>query len=98
VSRLLVVYILFFFPFSSFRFHLSSFIFDAIPSRDPIRNSRAEPMSLARRLTALPARNIYLVEQEQARRVIMAGRDTITVLNPTGYPPKVTYQSLAPRL
>ena len=28
----------------------------------------------------------------------MAGRDTITVLNPMGYPPKVTLQSLAPRL
>ncbi len=28
----------------------------------------------------------------------MAGRDKITVLNPMGYPPKVTRQSLAPRL
>ena len=28
----------------------------------------------------------------------MAGRDRITVLNPMGYPPKVTHQSLAPRL
>lgn len=28
----------------------------------------------------------------------MAGRETLTVLNPMGYPPKVTRQSLAPRL
>ena len=28
----------------------------------------------------------------------MAGRDKITVLNPMGYPPKVTCRSLAPRL
>ncbi|MBI2348437.1 MAG: hypothetical protein HYV05_07270 [Deltaproteobacteria bacterium] len=28
----------------------------------------------------------------------MAGGDKITVLNPMGYPPKVTRQSLAPRL
>lgn len=28
----------------------------------------------------------------------MAGSDKITVLNPMGYPPKVTHQSLAPRL
>jgi hypothetical protein len=28
----------------------------------------------------------------------MAGRDKITVLNPMGFPPKVTRQSLAPRL
>lgn len=28
----------------------------------------------------------------------MAGRDKIPVLNPMGYPPKVTRQSLAPRL
>ena len=28
----------------------------------------------------------------------MAGRDKITVLNPMGYPPKVTRRSLAPRL
>ena len=28
----------------------------------------------------------------------MAGHDRITVLNPMGYPPKVTRQSLAPRL
>jgi hypothetical protein len=28
----------------------------------------------------------------------MAGGDKITVLNPSGYPPKVTHKSLAPRL
>ena len=28
----------------------------------------------------------------------MAANDKITVLNPVGYPPKVTHQSLAPRL
>ena len=28
----------------------------------------------------------------------MAGRDKISVLNPMGFPPKVTRQSLAPRL
>jgi hypothetical protein len=32
------------------------------------------------------------------RRIIMAGRDKISVLNPMGFPPKVTRQSLAPRL
>ena len=28
----------------------------------------------------------------------MGGRDTITVLNPMGYPPKVTHKEMAPRV
>jgi hypothetical protein len=32
------------------------------------------------------------------RRIAMAGGDKITVLNPMGYPPKVTHKPLAPRL
>src|SRR5213593_2394502 len=35
---------------------------------------------------------------EESRRVTMARDDKIAVLNPMGYPPKVTRQSLAPRL
>jgi hypothetical protein len=34
----------------------------------------------------------------ERRRVAMARGDTITVLNPMGYPPKVTHKPMAPRL